>query len=274
MFNQLIENQILKNLLLLLLLIICGKLILSFLGKVIDKYLSKNKDDNPINAAKIETVSKALYSVVRFIVIFIIVIIFLDMLGINTRSIIATAGIGGIAIAFGAQSIVQDFIKGMFMILDDVIRVGDFVECAGISGTVESVGLRLTKIRDYDGSLHTVPNSQIQNIKNYNRGPQRAEIIFSVAYDTSLDEVKDICQKVSEELLAMEEFEDAFLENFSFLGVEDMQDLSYKVKATSLVKQGKQYEIKRRARELVKDEIEKRGLQAGVLELNEKIQDK
>lgn len=266
MVKEILKNQTAKNLILLVLMIIAGKLILNFTQKVINRYFEENEKNNPLNSAKVETVSKALSSIVRFIIGFIIVIIILDMLGINTRSIIATAGIGGIAIAFGAQTIIQDFIKGMFMIIHDTIRVGDFVECAGITGTVESVGLRLTKIRDYDGSLHTIPNSQIQNIKNYNRGPQRAEVMFSVAYDTSLEEVKDICQKVAERLLSIEGFENIFVEKLRFLGVEDMTDLSYKVKATSVVIEDKQYEARRRIRELIKDELDQRGIQASVLE--------
>lgn len=266
MIKEILRNQTAKNLIVLALIIIGGKIILNFSQKLINKYFEENEKKTPLNSAKVETLSRALSSVVRFIIGFIIVIIILDMLGVNTRSIIATAGIGGIAIAFGAQSIIQDFIKGMFMIIDDVIRVGDFVECAGITGTVESVGLRLTRIRDYDGSLHTIPNSQIQNIKNYNRGPQRAEVIFSVAYDTSLDEVKDVCQKVSDKILTLEGFENAFVEKLRFLGVEDMTDLSYKVKATSVVVENKQYEARRRIRELIMEEFDQRGIQASVLE--------
>lgn len=275
MIKKLLASTIARNIILFIILVVCGKIILTFLHKLINKYLIKNQSKNPVNAAKVETVSKALYSVVRFIIGFILVLIFLDMLGINTRSIIATAGIGGIAIAFGAQSIVQDFIKGMFMIVDDVIRVGDFVECAGVEGTVETVGLRLTYIRDYDGSLHTIPNSQIQNIKNYNRGPQKAEALFSVSYDTSLDEVKDICEKASDKLLKLPDCEDIFVKKLEFLGVEDMQDMSYTVRVTSLVKEDMQYAARRRIRESIKEELEQRGIQASDWEaINEKVQEK
>lgn len=266
MFDEILKNQMAKNLILLVLLLAGGKLLLNSLKRLINKYFEENEKRNPLNSSKLETVSKALSSVVRFIIGFIIVIIILDMLGINTRSIIATAGIGGIAIAFGAQTIIQDFIKGMFIIIDDVIRVGDLVECAGITGTVEIVGLRLTKIRDYDGSLHIIPNSQIQTIKNYNRGPQKAEIIFSVSYDTSLDITKELVQKVSDRLMTLEGFQNIFIEKPRFLGVEDMTDLSYKVKITSVVKENMQFEARRKIRELVKDEFDKRGIQASILE--------
>lgn len=266
MFNELLRNQIAKNLILLVLLIVGGKILLNFLKSLINRYFKENEKRNPLNSSKLETLSKALSSVVRFIIGFIIVIIILDMLGINTKSILATAGIGGIAIAFGAQTIIQDFIKGMFIIIDDVIRVGDLVECAGIKGTVEVVGLRLTKIRDYYGALHIIPNSQINSIKNYNRGPQRAEVIFSVSYDTSIDEVKEIVEEVSERLLNLEGFQNIFVEKLSFLGVEDMSDLSFKVIVTSLVAEDMQFEVRRRSRELIKDEFDKRGIQASVLE--------
>ena len=108
------------------------------------------------NPAKIETISKLLYSIIKFAVIFIVINIILDSVGINTSSLIATAGIGGIAIAFGSQTIIQDFIMGIFIVIDDRIRVGDWVIAAGCEGTVEQLNLRTTLIRDFNGSLHTV----------------------------------------------------------------------------------------------------------------------
>lgn len=273
-YTKIFKNPIARNLITLAIVLVVGSVILSLLQKIINKYFEESERKNPLNSAKIETVSKAISSIVRFIIGFIIIIIILDMVGINTRSLIATAGIGGIAIAFGAQSIIQDFIKGMFMIIDDTIRVGDFVECASITGTVESVGLRLTKIRNYDGSLHTIPNSQIQSIKNYSRGPQRAEVLFSVSYDVNYQQIKKICEEVSEKLEKTEGFENIFVEKLKLLGIEDMTDLSYKVKVTSLVLENRQYETRRKIRELLKEEFEKNGLQASIWRKNEKIQNK
>lgn len=266
MIKEILNDEKIVNLIFFLALLIFSKIALSLIKKMINKFFEKNQKKNPLNSAKLETVSKALYSVIRFIIVFIVTIVILDSLGINTRSIIATAGIGGIAIAFGAQTIIQDFIKGMFMILDDMIRVGDFVECAGISGTVESVGLRITRIRDYDGSLHTIPNSQIQNIKNFNRGPQRAEVQFSIAYKVSLEEVLDIIDKVSKDIEKEKGLEDVFVEKMRFLGVEELSDFSYKVKVTSLVKENRQYEVRRKMRALIKKEVDKRNIKASVME--------
>lgn len=256
MIKEILNNQILINALILIGLIIARKVILVLFSKFIKNFFDGNKRDNPLNSAKAETISKALYSVARFLVTFIIVIIFLDMLGVKTGSILATAGIGGIAIAFGAQSIIQDFIKGMFLILDDMLRVGDYVECANVSGTVISVGLRVSTLRDYDGSIHTIPNSQIQNIKNYNRGPQRADVVFFLDYSVSLDEAKEIVDRVSKIVANDKDIANVFLEKPRFVEIGDFMEFSYQVKITSLVQQGRQYDVKRKIKEALKKELE------------------
>jgi small-conductance mechanosensitive channel len=271
MLKDMFDNPVFSSLIKIIVLFVAGKIILKVLEKIIKKFFEEKEKNQTFYSSKIETISKAIYSVVRFIIFFIIIVIILDMLGINTRSIIATAGVGGIAIAFGAQTIIQDFIKGMFLILDDMLMVGDYVDCAGISGTVESVGLRLTKIRDYDGSLHVIPNSQIQNIKNYNRGPQKAEVYFTLSYDVSLKEAKDIADRVAEKILIDQECKDLFVEKPRFFEINDMTDLSYKVRITSTVKADSQYLVRRRLRELLKEEFERRNIKSSVLEKNEEV---
>lgn len=266
MIKEIIKNPNFVNIILVIAMMFGGKIVLKLFEKFIKKFFEENERKHPLNTAKAETVSKALYSVVRFIIVFIILLIIMDMLGINTRSIIATAGVGGIAIAFGAQTIIQDFIKGMFMIIDDMLRVGDFVECAGVSGTVESVGLRLTRIRDYDGSLHTIPNSQIQNIKNFDRGPQKAEVYFNISYDVSLNQIKEIIEIISEKISKLEGLENVFVEKLRFMEINDLGEFSYKVRITSTVLQDKQYEVRRKARELLKEEFEKRNIKSSILE--------
>lgn len=273
--SRFIENEIILDLVSIILVLIVAKLVLSGLSSIIKKTLHSKRNVSLVESSKFETLSKSLHSVARFLVIFFAVVYILDIVGINTRSIIATAGIGGIAIAFGAQTIIQDFIKGMFIIFDDTIRVGDWILVAGIEGEVESVELRNTKIRDYDGSLHIIPNSQISSVKNSNRGYQKAEAYFNVSYDTSIKEVIDLIESVSEKITNEEEFKDFFTEKPRFFEVSDFLELSYRVRITSHVKPDSQWEIQRRMRTLIKKEFEKRGIKLPELEIdgdrNEKI---
>lgn len=274
--SRFIENEIILEVVSIILVIIVAKLALTLLSSIIKKTLHSKRKVSLVESSKFETLSKSLHSVARFLVIFFAIVYILDIVGINTRSIIATAGIGGIAIAFGAQTIIQDFIKGMFIIFDDTIRVGDWILIAGIEGEVESVELRNTKIRDYDGSLHIIPNSQISSVKNFNRGDQKAEAYFNVSYDTSIKEVMDIIESVSKKITSEDEYKEFFVEKPEFFEVSDFLEFSYRIRITSLVKPDSQWAIQRRMRTLIKEEIEKRGIKSSELEIdgdkNEKIQ--
>ena len=239
---------------------------LKLVHKIIIKFFNRNKKRINRNAAKLETLTKVFYSTVRVIIIFIAITIILDIFGINTSSLIATAGIGGIAIALGAQTLIADFVKGIFIIFDDKLRVGEWVVCSGVEGTVEEVNLRITKIRDYNGSLHIIPNSNITNVQNYNRGAQRSEAYFCVSNDTKLEDVKAMIETVSQKIKNMPKYKKAFIEDLSFFEITEFKDFSYKVRVTSLVKIGTQWEISRKVRELIKIEMEKRNIKSSLLE--------
>ncbi|MDY3005562.1 mechanosensitive ion channel family protein [Anaerococcus sp. AGMB00486] len=265
--EKFIENEIILDIVSILIVIIVAKIFLAILSSIIQKTLDSKKRISVLNSNKFETLSKSLHSFARFVVIFFAITMILNIIGINTRSILATAGIGGIAIAFGAQSIVQDFIKGMFIILDDTIRVGDWVKVAGIEGEVESVELRNTKIRDYDGSLHVIPNSQISSVKNYNRGFQKADAYFNVSYDTKIDEVMDLINTVSQKLLSDKEYKNYFIKKLQFFEINEFSELSYRIRVTSTVKAGSQWMVARKIRLLLKEEIEKRNVKASELDI-------
>ena len=239
---------------------------LKLVHKIIIKFFNRNKKKINRNSAKLETLIKVFYSTVRVIIIFIAITIILDIFGINTSSLIATAGIGGIAIALGAQTLIADFVKGIFIIFDDKLRVGEWVVCSGVEGTVEEVNLRITKIRDYNGSLHIIPNSNITNVQNYNRGAQRSEAYFCVSNDTKLEDVKAMIETVSQKIKNMPKYKKAFIEDLSFFEITEFKDFSYKVRVTSLVKIGTQWEISRKVRELIKVEMEKRNIKSSLLE--------
>lgn len=272
----LIKNRLLAKIITLALIIIAGIVVLALVKKILTKLLKgKGLRESSININKVNTISKAVYSLIKVVVIFIIITVILEMFGINTSTIIATAGVGGIALALGTQTIIGDFVMGMFIILDDRIRVGEWVRTAGIEGEVESVEFRYTKIRDFNGSLHIIPNSQIKNVQNYDRGYMMSEVYFNVSYDTKLDQVKDLIETVSNDLYQREEFKGAFKEKFHFFEINEFKDFSYKVKIMAEVKHGTQWAIGRACREAIKYEMEKRGIKSALLEHdNEKIQDK
>lgn len=273
MIKDLMKNAIIAKLVTIALAIIAGYILIKLAGKGLEKLLTKNKDTRVTNAAKVKTVSRLLYSIIKFVVIFIVVNIILDSVGINTSSLIATAGIGGIAIAFGSQTVIQDFIMGIFILIDDRIRVGDWVIAAGCEGEVEQLNLRTTVIRDFNGSVHIIPNSQIASVQNFNRGNNLAQVTFSLPYEVSLKEAKEIIDSVAEKLKTDPNFEGKITKRFEFFEISSFDTFSYLVKMTATTKEGYQWMYQRAARALVKEEMEKRNIRTMKVELeNEKIQ--
>ena len=272
MIKDLMKNAIIAKLVTIGLAIIVGYILIKLAGKGLEKLLTKNKDTRVTNAAKVKTVSRLLYSIIKFVVIFIVVNIILDSVGINTSSLIATAGIGGIAIAFGSQTVIQDFIMGIFILIDDRIRVGDWVIAAGCEGEVEQLNLRTTVIRDFNGSVHIIPNSQIASVQNFNRGNNLAQVTFSLPYEVSLKEAKEIIDSVAEKLKTDPNFEGKITKGFEFFEISSFETFSYLVKMTATTKEGYQWMYQRAARALIKEEMEKRNIKASKVGIeNEKI---
>ena len=263
---EFMRNKLVINLISVFIVALICFLTLKLVHKIIIRFFNRNKKKINRNSAKLETLTKIFYSTVRVIIIFIAITIILDIFGINTSSLIATAGIGGIAIALGAQTLIADFVKGIFIIFDDKLRVGEWVVCSGVEGTVEEVNLRITKIRDYNGSLHIIPNSNITNVQNYNRGAQKSEAYFCVSNDTKLEQVKAMIESVSQKIKNIPEYKNVFIEDLSFFEITEFKDFSYTVRVTSLVKIGTQWEISRKIRELIKIEMEERKIKSSLLE--------
>lgn len=273
MVKSLMKNVLISRLITIGLAILAGFILIRIARKTLDKFLNKNQSSRMANPAKIETISKLLYSIIKFAVIFIVINIILDSVGINTSSLIATAGIGGIAIAFGSQTIIQDFIMGIFIVIDDRIRVGDWVIAAGCEGTVEQLNLRTTLIRDFNGSLHIIPNSKIANVQNFNRGRALAQVTFSLPYEVSLEEAKEIVQIVASKLKKDPDFKGKVVEAFEFFEISSFEPIVYIVKMIATTKDGYQWTYQRAARVLIKEEMEKREIRAKKVEIgNEKIQ--
>lgn len=262
--NQIAKTNILKDIIIILIILVLSKILLEAMSHFINKAFSNKMNEDGYRKVRIETLSKNLYTVIRFIVGFIIVMIILDMLGINTRSIIATAGIGGVAIAFGAQTLVKDIVTGIIIIVDDTFRVGDWIIAGGVEGTVETLGMRHTKIRDYDGSLHTIPNSQITNVQNLNSGPIKFECNIYLSYDVPFEEALDIVDSVSRGLKEEKDLSRYIVEDVSLFGIMEIRESSYVAKTTAIAVPGHQWELARRERKLIIDEIYHRDLNPSI----------
>ena len=275
MLREVMKNALIAKLVTIGLAVLIGYILIRMSSKLLDKIINKDRGTRGANPAKVATITKLLYSIIKFIIVFIVINIILDSIGINTSSLIATAGIGGIALAFGSQTVIQDFIMGIFIVIDDRIRVGDWVVAAGREGEVEQLNLRTTLVRDFNGSLHIIPNSQIKEVQNFNRGTNLAQVSFSLPYEVSLNEAKEIIDTVADKLRTNDDFKGKVIEEFKFFEISSFEPIIYIVKMTAKTREGYQWAYQRAARSLVKEEMEKRGIRANKVGIeNEKIQAK
>ena len=132
------------------------------------------------------TLAKLVSNIIGYFIWFIVILVILNEMSVNIAPLIASAGVLGLAIGFGAQEIVKDFISGFFIILDNTFNVGEVIEAQGFTGEVLEMGLRTTKIQNYKGDIKTINNGDLKNVTNFSRNNSTALIYFGVAYDTDL----------------------------------------------------------------------------------------
>jgi small conductance mechanosensitive channel len=156
----------------------------------------KRQRDPNIDPRRHRTAESLLLSVWRYFVHALVLITLLNLLGVTPASLLASAGVAGIALGLGAQSLIQDVLAGFFILFEDQYGVGDYVEVPDAAGTVEEIGLRVTRLRDYSGVLHIVPNGSIRTVANYSRGSMRATIDMAVAYEEEPKRVIETLERV------------------------------------------------------------------------------
>ncbi|NMA55597.1 MAG: mechanosensitive ion channel family protein [Firmicutes bacterium] len=178
-----------------------GKLILRLGQSFIERTLRQmpEKKGVPADNRRLQTMQSLLNSILRYTVFFIGALVVLDAAGVPITSLIAGAGIVGLAVGFGAQNLVRDVMTGFFILLEDQYGIGDYVNVAGEDGIVESVGLRTTRLRDFSGDLHTIPNGEIGRVTNRSRGPRRALIQVAVSYEADLLAAEKALQQMAAE---------------------------------------------------------------------------
>ncbi len=199
----------------------------------------------------------------RFLQITIVVIvtmIVLSSLGMNIGPLIAGAGVVGIAIGFGAQTLVRDIVSGMFFLIDDAFRLGEYVDIGSVKGRVEAIHVRSLVLRHHRGPLHTVPFGEIKHLTNYSRDWVIMKLEFRVTYDTDINKVKRIFKKIGAELLAHEDLGPLFIEPFKSQGVSAMEDSAMIVRAKFKAKPGGQFQIRKEAYARVQQAFRENGI--------------
>ncbi|RBM19198.1 mechanosensitive ion channel protein MscS [Prauserella sp. PE36] len=207
-----------------------------------------------------ETIASVLKSVATFVIFGIAFVTILGQVGINIGPIIASAGVVGLAIGFGAQSLVQDFLSGMFMMMEDQYGVGDVIDAGDAVGTVEAVTLRITKIRDLNGGLWHVRNGEIMRVCNMNQDWANAVVELPLDYTVDIDHAKDVIQRSIDEFAEHPAYAPKILERPDINGVVGIGNGAVTVRVLVTTQPGEQWSLGRALREHLKSGMDEAGV--------------
>ncbi len=236
-----------KELLRVILILILAWLVMMVsrrLIKLFRNYMNA-RADTAEDKRRIETLARVFRYIDTVVISLVAGMLTLSELGISIAPILGAAGVVGLAVGFGAQSLIKDYFNGFFLLLENQIRQGDVVEVCGKTGLVEDITLRYVALRDYEGSVHYVPNGLITTVTNKSRGYAYAVIDVTVAYREDIDEVSTVMLKVAKELRDDPAYRDKILEDLEVAGVQDWGDSAVVVRCRFKTVSLEQWSIRR-----------------------------
>jgi small conductance mechanosensitive channel len=244
----------------LLAIILVAHLIIRLGNKNIDYLFQSRRGLLPrVETPRGRTLAIILKSVLRYGVDFFAAMSILPLFDIQPTSILAGAGIVGLAVGFGAQNLVRDIITGFFILYEDQFSVGEYIATAGVSGVVEELGLRMTKLRDFGGEVHIIPNGAIDKVTNFSRGKMQALVKIGVAYEEDVDRVRAVLEEVAQE--AARDLADKIEEGPTVLGITDFGPSEVVFSVLAKTKPMEQWAVERELRRRIKLAFEREGIE-------------
>jgi len=208
-----------------------------------------------------ETLTRVFKYIVTVVITLVAGMMVLSELGVSLAPILGAAGIVGVAVGFGAQSLVKDFVSGFFILFEDQIRTGDVVRIASHSGLVEEITLRHTRLRDYEGNVHYVPNGMIDSVVNMSRGFAHSVMDIGVAYREHLDEVYAVLRETARKMRADEVFGPRILDDLEIAGVERWDNSAVVVRCRFRVIALEQWSVRREFLRRLKQSFDDAGIE-------------
>lgn len=261
------DNQ--TTLITILCIIIVAFVVLRFGEALIKNMISRTfKATQDESRAEVEkrkkTIAGILIGVLNILVWPIAIIMVVSQLGVNIAPLIAGAGIIGLAVGFGAQSLVKDVISGLFIIIENQYRVGDVVQLGTTAGIVESISLRVTSLRDLDGVVHNIPNGTIDQTSNFTKEHSGVNLNVHVGYNADLDKVIGILNKTGADLAEESEWAGKIIEAPQFLRVDNFAESTIEIKMVGKVQPLTQWEVMGELRYRIKKAFDKSGIEFGL----------
>ncbi|MEN2468410.1 mechanosensitive ion channel family protein [Burkholderia sp. GS2Y] len=215
------------------------------------------REGNLVRAARLRTLLPMLRSLLFVMIALVVVLTGLSELGVNIGPLLAGASIFGVALGFGSQKLVQDFITGIFLLMENAMQVGDWVTLAGVSGTVEYLSIRTVRLRGGDGSLYTIPFSSVTTVNNTNRGLGNAAVKVSIAYGEDIDRAIATLKEIGAALRDDPKYHDGILSDFSYWGIDQVDGaalaLAGQMQCTDSTRWSVQREFNRRIAETFRE---------------------
>jgi small conductance mechanosensitive channel len=240
--------------------------VLTRLMRLVARHLSALAERNQISAlrsAQFRTLSGVSYSVGLLVITSIAAMQILALLGVNMGPLLASAGVVGLAIGFGAQTLVKDFINGFFILAENQYDIGDTVKIAGVQGVVENMTLRRTVLRDFDGTVHTVPSSEIKVVSNLTRDWTQVILRVSASFAAPSDKVLALLKATTEELAADPAFSGLIVAQPQVLGVDKLSGSCVEYLLTVKTRPNSQDAVRRELQRRIKAMFERNKIEPG-----------
>lgn len=247
-------------------LIVGAALVALRLSRVVGSRIVNAASDNDESTSterekRAATLSQVINTIGRASVLLVAGLMLMREFGMDIGPILAGAGVAGLAVGFGAQSLVKDFFSGFFLLIEDQVRVGDVVSAAGKTGQVERVTLRTTVLRDLSGAMHVIPNGEVTTVSNLTYGWSRALLEVSVSYREDVDRVFAVMRKVGAELTSDTEYGRFIKSDLEILGVDGFGDSAVIIKALFTTEPLKQWAVAREYRRRLKAAFDLEGIE-------------
>jgi len=239
-------------------IIVISRMVVSVLQATVNRvFQHRNGSKLQIDQRRVDTMRVLANNIVRYTLYFLAILMVLQLLGIDLKPVLVSAGVLGLAVGFGAQSLVRDIITGFFIIFEDQFAVGDVVTINNMTGTVQEIGLRITRVRSWTGEVYIFPNGTITQVTNFSLQNTLAVVDVSVAYEEDLKQVESVLKEVLQS--ARTELTDIVAEP-EILGVQALGPSEVTLRVTAECKPNTHHAVNRNLRAMIRTEFTKRGI--------------
>jgi small-conductance mechanosensitive channel len=263
-FGRVFTRSALSIVLILLLSFIAWQLIKARIDQKLKEEIpddDEEAEEGGAGGSRMGTLLVLLRKFVLAVMFVMVTLIILASLGVNIGPLIAGAGVIGLAIGFGAQTLVKDIIAGVFFLIDDAFRVGDFIEVGGTKGSVEHISLRSIRLRNPRGPVHTIPFGSMGTVTNNSRDYIISKLDFRVRYDTDVDNVRKIIKKINKKIMKDPEMGPVMLDKLKSQGVRELDDSAMIMRVKFKTIPGEQFVIRREVFRMMQEEFRKNGIE-------------